>query len=170
MPERVELGELSSVSAEAIGLPGQRRFRLCAVATGGESASLWLEKEQLTALGDAIESVLDGEGYEYERLPLDDVLDQKPFPLSPSFDFRILQLSLGMNREDTRIVLVAADTAQPEADTVAVTFEFGFRLAFDLRRQIVEVVAAGRPPCPLCGAPLDATHICPRRNGHHAQE
>ena len=30
------------------------------------------------------------------------------------------------------------------------------------------VVAAGRPPCPLCGAPLDPLgHICPRRNGHY---
>ena len=31
-----------------------------------------------------------------------------------------------------------------------------------------QVVAAGRPPCPLCGAPLDPQgHICPRRNGHY---
>jgi uncharacterized repeat protein (TIGR03847 family) len=31
-----------------------------------------------------------------------------------------------------------------------------------------QVVAAGRPPCPLCGAPLDPLgHICPRRNGHY---
>ena len=30
----------------------------------------------------------------------------------------------------------------------------------------VAVVQAGRPPCPLCGAPLDPTgHFCPRRNG-----
>ena len=30
------------------------------------------------------------------------------------------------------------------------------------------VVADGRPPCPLCGAPLDPRgHICPRRNGHY---
>ena len=30
------------------------------------------------------------------------------------------------------------------------------------------VVAGGRPPCPLCGAPLDPRgHICPRRNGHY---
>ncbi len=29
------------------------------------------------------------------------------------------------------------------------------------------IVASGRPPCPLCGAPLDPQgHICPRRNGH----
>ena len=30
------------------------------------------------------------------------------------------------------------------------------------------VVAAGRPPCPLCGLPLDpAGHVCPRQNGYH---
>ncbi len=31
----------------------------------------------------------------------------------------------------------------------------------------MRVVAAGRPPCPLCGRPLDpGGHICPRRNGY----
>ena len=30
------------------------------------------------------------------------------------------------------------------------------------------VVRAGRPPCPLCGNPLDpAGHICPRKNGSY---
>jgi uncharacterized repeat protein (TIGR03847 family) len=29
------------------------------------------------------------------------------------------------------------------------------------------VVAAGRPPCPFCGGPLDASgHVCPRANGY----
>ena len=46
------------------------------------------------------------------------------------------------------------------------------RLTADAARSFVEravrVVASGRPPCPLCGAPLDPTgHICPRRNGHY---
>jgi len=37
--------------------------------------------------------------------------------------------------------------------------------AFVVRAQ--RVVAAGRPPCPLCGLPLDAEgHVCPRQNGH----
>jgi uncharacterized repeat protein (TIGR03847 family) len=32
----------------------------------------------------------------------------------------------------------------------------------------LDVVAAGRLPCPLCGQPLDPQgHICPRRNGHY---
>ena len=35
-------------------------------------------------------------------------------------------------------------------------------------RQALTVVAAGRPPCPLCGNPLDPEgHVCPRANGHH---
>jgi uncharacterized repeat protein (TIGR03847 family) len=35
-------------------------------------------------------------------------------------------------------------------------------------RRAAHLVASGRPPCPLCGQPLDAQgHICPRRNGHY---
>ena len=46
------------------------------------------------------------------------------------------------------------------------------RLSADVAREFVTralaVVAAGRPPCPLCGQPLDPQgHICPRRNGHY---
>ncbi|MGH9041277.1 MAG: DUF3090 family protein, partial [Acidimicrobiia bacterium] len=30
-----------------------------------------------------------------------------------------------------------------------------------------EAVVAGRPPCPLCGGPLDPEgHVCPKLNGH----
>ena len=36
-----------------------------------------------------------------------------------------------------------------------------------LSRQALEVVAAGRPRCPLCNTPLTGpTHWCPRSNGH----
>ncbi len=46
------------------------------------------------------------------------------------------------------------------------------RMTADAARSFVaraaRIVAAGRPPCPLCGAPLDPQgHICPRRNGHY---
>jgi uncharacterized repeat protein (TIGR03847 family) len=31
----------------------------------------------------------------------------------------------------------------------------------------VQLVQSGRPPCPLCGYPLDpAGHACPRTNGN----
>jgi hypothetical protein len=36
-----------------------------------------------------------------------------------------------------------------------------------LSRQALDVVAAGRPRCPLCNTPLTGpTHWCPRSNGH----
>ncbi len=46
------------------------------------------------------------------------------------------------------------------------------RISLDAARSFVaragRVVAAGRPPCPLCGNPLDPQgHICPRQNGHY---
>ncbi len=34
-------------------------------------------------------------------------------------------------------------------------------------KRALAVVAAGRPPCPFCGNPLDPDgHICPRSNGY----
>jgi uncharacterized repeat protein (TIGR03847 family) len=46
------------------------------------------------------------------------------------------------------------------------------RVTAQAARSFVEraakVVASGRPPCPLCGQPLDPQgHICARRNGHY---
>ncbi len=33
--------------------------------------------------------------------------------------------------------------------------------------EATRLVEAGRPPCPLCGSPLDPSgHQCPRANGH----
>jgi uncharacterized repeat protein (TIGR03847 family) len=34
-------------------------------------------------------------------------------------------------------------------------------------QRALQIVAQGRPACPLCGLPLDEEgHICPRQNGH----
>jgi uncharacterized repeat protein (TIGR03847 family) len=46
------------------------------------------------------------------------------------------------------------------------------RLSPEATREFIDrarrVVAAGRPPCPLCGQPLDpAGHLCPRHHGYH---
>jgi len=171
MAELRELGPVHHISPEAIGRPGERRFRLRAVTRGGNSASLWLEKEQLSALGDAIETVLASEEYRYRRSPLDDQEPAPVFPLSAEYDFPIGQLSMGLNREKERVVLVAAEAANPDEPGTSVSVEFDYRQAYELRGEITRVVASGRPPCPLCGGPLDPQgHVCPRSNGHHAPE
>jgi uncharacterized repeat protein (TIGR03847 family) len=59
------------------------------------------------------------------------------------------------------------DEEQPEEerDVLRVRISAASARAFVARAE--RVVAAGRPPCPLCGLPLDpAGHICPRQNGY----
>jgi uncharacterized repeat protein (TIGR03847 family) len=54
---------------------------------------------------------------------------------------------------------------EEERDVLRVRISAGAARAFIARAE--RVVAAGRPPCPLCGLPLDpAGHICPRQNGY----
>jgi len=167
MPNTQDLGPVIHISAEAIGEPGQRRFRLRALNAAGESALLWLEKEQLAALGDAIDSVLGAEGYAHQPIPPDDREPEPPLPLNPTVEFQLAQLSMGVNAEARRIVLIAADGPQGEEETRGVTMEFEYHCGFELRTKIAQVVAAGRPPCPLCTAPVDPSgHVCVRTNGH----
>jgi uncharacterized repeat protein (TIGR03847 family) len=163
-----EFGPLAHIMAEAIGQPGQRRFRLLAMSEGGETASLWLEKEQLNALGDAIQNVLEDQGYVYQRMPLDDLGPDPVYPLNAAVDFRLAQLSLGLDSDGQNLVIIAADGPQEDEGATAVTMSVGYRTASELRRQIAEVVAAGRPPCPLCSGPMDpAGHVCVKTNGHN---
>jgi uncharacterized repeat protein (TIGR03847 family) len=168
MADPEPFGEILYVAAESIGVPGQRRFRLKVMNENGRTAFLWLEKEQLHALGEAIEAVLKNEGYEHHARPLDDMEPEPVFPVSADVDYQIGQLSMGLFRETERIVVNSA--AAGEEETAGISFSISYPAAGELREQITRVVAAGRPPCPLCGGPMDPSgHICPRRNGHHAQ-
>ena len=87
------LGQVRVV-AESRGEPGQRRFRMQAINEEGDSASIWMEKEQLSAVGDAIETVLKDEGYEYQRHPLDDLEEPPVFPYNAAIEMQGGQLSI----------------------------------------------------------------------------
>lgn len=167
MPEPRLFGPLDYITAEAIGQPGQRRFRLRAMNEKGETATLWLEKEQLAALGDAIENVLKDADFRYLPGPPDDPSTVPVFPLKTTVELRLAQLSMGIDAEGRRVVLIGADGPDASADTSAVTMNFDYARSYELRRTIISVLAAGRPACPLCTAPMDpAGHVCVRTNGH----
>ena len=51
-------GPATRLQAQAIGEPGHRTFRLLIESDDGRAAALWVEKEQLQALGLAIEQLL----------------------------------------------------------------------------------------------------------------
>ena len=165
-----EFGPVQHLSADAVGQPGQRRFRLRAISQGGAYAFIWMEKEQLSAIGEAIETTLEHAGAELApSLPAE---PEAVFPLEANLDLdvRAGRLSLGLNEETRSIVIVGAEGAT-DAEGEAISLEFDFDTARRLRAQITEVVAAGRAPCPFCGAPIDPEgHVCPRSNGHRQDE
>lgn len=168
MADAFELGPAVAVEAESVGVPGQRRFRLRAMNDNANIATVWLEKEQLVAVGEAIDSTLKEEGYRHRPRSLDDQDQPAVLPLSLGNEIRALQLSLGLNRESSRIVLVGSDGPAGDDDTSSVSIEIDYFRAQLLREQITSVVSAGRPLCPLCTAPMDpAGHVCVRTNGHH---
>jgi uncharacterized repeat protein (TIGR03847 family) len=176
--------------AGTIGDPGNRTFFLQA-RDGGRVVSVALEKVQVAVLAERLDDLLgelDRRGVPHgvpdEVLPdaatgLDDDVSALDEPLVEAF--RAGSLTLGWDPDAERVLLEAraqdedGEAIDPDEDddededgpdllrvrlTAAAARSFVTRAA--------RVVAGGRPPCPLCGAPLDPRgHICPRRNGHY---
>ena len=159
---------LTVLDAEAIGEPGQRRFRLI-VGTPGDIISLWMEKEQLSALGVAIEQLL--EQLREARL-IHGAVEPEPAP-SPTAvplggsEYLVSKMAIGFDEERTLVALFAHDVEQEDDGEPIFSGRATLTNAKALADRIVEVVAAGRPRCPRCGAPIGPEgHVCPHENGH----
>jgi uncharacterized repeat protein (TIGR03847 family) len=156
-----DLGRVLSVDAEAVGQPGQRTFRLLARSTS-QTASIWMEKQQLAGIGTWIDEVctrLDQEKPTAEP-------DVEPLPIPDAFDveFRASQIGLGYAEDEDVFAIQAFDAER--SDTVPAFRCFVSRgQGRVLSRKIETVVSAGRPICPLCEMPMDpGGHHCPRWN------
>jgi uncharacterized repeat protein (TIGR03847 family) len=160
-----------------IGEPGQRTFYLQA-RTGSLLTSVVLEKTQVAALADRMSELLDsvlrrtgGTAPVPVETPAT-VDDLGPLDIPLDEEFRVGTMSLTWLGEDDRLEVVAtAVSTDPEGETPQDDLDvLTFRLTGAQARAFVSraraVVAAGRPPCPLCSQPLDpAGHVCPRLNG-----
>lgn len=162
-----ELGSAISVDAEAIGEPGQRRFRFLALSSYG-AASVWMEKEQLAGIGSWLQEVIDK--LDADRLDSDPDVEPLPFPDQFDLDLRAGQLALGYVDDRDLFALqvydrdIAADAENPKP---FLRCFFSRGQARYVTRKIETVIAGGRAPCPMCGEPIDpAGHSCPRANGH----
>jgi len=170
-------GPATRLQAQAIGEPGHRTFRLLVESDDGRAAALWVEKEQLQALGLAIEQLMaEFQGGAAARPPRQPPIET--FPPNPAVDFKVGRLALGQDESELetgpRYVLLVYDLegSGEEEETTTSPATFATRATREqlraLSRNITEVVAAGRPRCPLCGEPMDAerAHTCVRSNGH----
>lgn len=152
----------------SVGEPGDRRFFLQA-RKGGALVTLGVEKAQVMALAKRLDDLLDA----VEAPPADpsssgDALEE---PVVELFRVGTMALAWDPQRE---AVLFEAQTETEEGDYVEVDDDategpdlLRVRLPPEQARSFVRraqaIVAAGRPPCPFCGEPLDPQgHFCTR--------
>jgi uncharacterized repeat protein (TIGR03847 family) len=170
--------------AGTVGEPGDRTFFLQARG-GGRVISVALEKVQVSLLADKLEELLSEAARRFgaEIPPSADPLPTDNEPLDTPLDeeFRVGTLGLAWDADDNTVLieaLAAGEGAAEEAEEEPIDPEdsdldlLRVRLGPRETRAFIErarrVVSAGRPPCPLCGLPLDPDgHLCPRQNGYH---
>jgi uncharacterized repeat protein (TIGR03847 family) len=174
--------------AGTIGEPGDRTFFLQA-REGNRVVSVALEKTQVAVLADRLGQLLEelgrrgvpGAGEATPTTPATVDRDLGPLDEPLVEAFRAGSLTLGWDGGSDRVLIEARamdadgnavdpdeddDEDEDGPDLLRVLIPVGAVRRFIERA--TRVVAAGRPPCPLCGAPLDPRgHICPRRNGHY---
>jgi uncharacterized repeat protein (TIGR03847 family) len=182
--------------AGTVGLPGDRTFFLQA-KRGSSIVSVVLEKVQVQVLAERMTLLLAEVARHGVRVPealtpADDDTTPLDEPLVEAF--RVGTMTLAWNGDSDEIVVEAraradededeeeeaedAEDAEDEEEELELSDDdpdgpdlVRVRLTPTRARAFAEralrTVAAGRPPCPLCGQPLDPTgHLCPRRNGY----
>lgn len=172
--------------AGTVGPPGQRTFFLQARGDG-RVISVALEKQQVAALAERMEELLDevvrrsGGTAAVPAVAPAELEDLDPLDSPVEEHFRVETLTLAWDAAAGRVVVEAGGPDQPEtgdgrgADDVPeppgaaqqVTVRITGAMARAFVRRALAVVRAGRPPCPFCTLPLDPSgHICPRQNGY----
>lgn len=170
---RHDLGRVDWIGAEAVGLPGERTFRVL-VRSREATAQLWLEKEQLQALATAIAQMVAEISNEtsFDLTPSGPTAaNPRPddFPAEPEIELYIGELTLKYDSSTDLITIeVLGRDEEPDGPpTFACTATREQMLALQVNS--LEVIAAGRPRCPLCHTPLSEPgmpHFCPPTNGH----
>ncbi|WP_433003172.1 DUF3090 family protein [Kribbella sp. CA-294648] len=176
--------------AGTVGEPGARTFFLQARA-GNRLTSVACEKEQVMALAERLDVMLDEVARRFDREPAapGGVDDTDPLEQPIEEEFRAGTMTLAWEADAEKVVIevyavVAGEQAELEqTDPVAAALESEDAEVFIVRiseeqarafaRRAVALVASGRPSCPFCGRPIDPEgHICPRANGYrrHVRE
>ncbi|MBB5873808.1 putative repeat protein (TIGR03847 family) [Allocatelliglobosispora scoriae] len=170
--------------AGTVGPPGERAFFLQARG-GGRLVTVALEKVQVALLAEKLEELLTEAHRRFDMpMPGTEVSDPDNEPLDAPVDeeFRVGTLGLAYDVDSETVIIeaIAVNEAEPDTepddsldeevdedlDRLRVRLTPGEVRAFIARAR--RLLSAGRPPCPLCGQPLDpAGHLCPRHNGYH---
>ncbi len=176
--------------AGTVGVPGDRTFYLQA-RRRATIVSVALEKVQVAVLAERLGALLDAVRDAGREVPEPTAeraarmagrgIDTPRLAEPVVESFRVAAMTLAWDDARDQVVIEAraasedgtVDLEEAEddddddegPDLLRVRISAGAALEF--AHEAAQVVAAGRPPCPLCGQPLNPEgHICPRRNGY----
>src|SRR2546429_8632306 len=154
--------QVRRVTAGTIGQPGKREFYL-QLRAGGQLVSLALEKDQLRALTDRRQEVSS-------RVPvppssrLPDMAREQP--IAPIWRVGFMTLTYSQDEKSFEVSLVELVDEGDEPATGH--FEASLTQMQALAAHAAAPTTPGRPPCPMCGGPIDhAGAVCPRLNVHN---
>lgn len=146
----------------AIGEVGSRVFLLQAIE-GPRRYTVKVEKQQVAVLATYLSRAIEGMGRP-GHLP-----EELDLVLSPEdgIDLVAGNLSVAIDDAANTVELTIEGLGEDEGDGAVIALTKEQAAAWAIRA--TTLVEAGRPPCPLCGFPLDPSgHDCPRTNGHRA--
>ena len=166
--------------AGTIGQPGEREFFL-QVVDGRRVLSVSCEKQQVAVLADRLGSLITEVARRFGAQAEPQTPSEGELTLATPVDaeFRVGTMGLAWDGEGSQVIveLLALSEEEVGEDIVledrddgpdALRVFLSLAAARDFAKHAEQVVAAGRPPCPLCSNPLDPEgHICPRLNGYH---
>jgi uncharacterized repeat protein (TIGR03847 family) len=158
--ETLDLGDLDRFTVGAVGPVGRRIF-LLECRSGVVTLTLKVEKQQVAVLAEYLSRLL-ADLPRPENVPGDLELDGSTDP-----QWVVGTLGVSYDDDSDRIVLVAEELVEEgeDGDVARCAITRAQAAAFAIRA--TSLVEAGRPPCPMCGLPLDPSgHECPRTNGH----
>ena len=160
MSESYDLDEVDHLATGAVGPPGQRVFYLQA-RNAGQLLTLKLEKTQVAALVRYLGTLLA------DLPPPDDLPEQLDLIDPVEAEWVIGSLGVSYDEDTGRFLLLVEELVEEDEEGAMARISATRDQVAGLVLHGAEIVEAGRPPCPLCGEPLDAEgHVCVRLNGH----
>jgi uncharacterized repeat protein (TIGR03847 family) len=175
--------------AGTVGQPGERTFFIQA-REGNRITSVALEKQQVSVLAEHLDRVLN----EVHKRSVGEVevppastaaRDTEPLDAPITEEFRVGTMTIAWDPTIRRIVIELfsnvdvdeedqdqqAEKGGEVPDEIEADEVFVVKITASYARDFVAraqaLVSAGRPSCPFCLQPMDASgHICPRANGY----
>jgi uncharacterized repeat protein (TIGR03847 family) len=156
----LDLGDVDRFTVGTVGPVGRRTF-LLQCRSDASLLTLKVEKQQVSVLAEYLGRLLRDlprPGHLPEDLELEE-------PTEPHWVVGTMGISYDTDLD--RIVLVADELVAEDEDGDVARFTITREQAAAFAVRATSLVEAGRPPCPLCGGPIDPSgHQCPRTNGH----